>query len=270
MTREWSLPDTERLSTLAASILLAYTLARFVDIPERQVTLQLPGIFLTLNINFRTFIAPLVAILTAAGANWLLRDHPKRSHKHTFEHWLLPALTALVIGFPIADLPFGPQWLLSLIVGGGLLMVVLIAEYIALDDDDVRQPLAAVGLTAVSFALFMTLAVLLRLNYVRLIYTLPVIFLASGVVSLRTLHLRLHSRWAFLEALTVATLTSQVCAALHYWPLSMVSFGLALLAPTYAVTSLVVGLSEDEPLRRALVEPLSVMTLLWGLAYWFR
>lgn len=255
---------------LAASILLAYTLARFVDIPNREMNLQLPGILLAIEINFRTFIAPLVAVLTATGANWLLRDHPKSSHKHTFEHWLLPALTALVIGFPIVDLPFGPLWLLSLIVGGGLLMLVLVAEYITLDVNDIRQPLAAVGLTAVSFALFLTLAVLLRLNNARLIYTMPVVFLASGLVSLRTLHLRLHNRWAILEALTVATITSQVSAALHYWPLSMVSFGLALLAPTYAVTSLVVGLNEDEPFRRAVVEPLTVLVVLWGLAFWFR
>jgi hypothetical protein len=92
------LPDPERLSILAATILLAYALARFIDLPGREIAVQLPGIYLSIQINIKTIVALLVAGLTATGADWLLRDHPAIGKARSFEHWLLPALTAWVIG----------------------------------------------------------------------------------------------------------------------------------------------------------------------------
>jgi len=265
-----NLPDAERLSIFAASILLSYTLARFINIPERELGIQLPGIYLSATVNVRTIIVLLVAILTASGADWLLREHPLAEKKRTGEHWLLPALTAWVIGFPITELPFGPVWLGSLAIGGILLVMVLIAEFITIDPEDVRQPLAAAGLTAVSFALYLSLVVLLRFFGLRLILTLPAVMLAGGLVSLRTLNLRLHGKWAFVEAIAIALISVQIAAALHYWPLSPIGYGLALLGATYACTGLIANLSEEEPVRRAVVEPLVFILVLWGMAYWFR
>ena len=90
------LPDADRLSMLTATILLAYALAHFIDLPGRELALQLPGIYLSVQVNVQTFVGPLVAALTASGANWLLRDHPAIGGQSTMEHWLLPALTAWV------------------------------------------------------------------------------------------------------------------------------------------------------------------------------
>ncbi|MCK5429242.1 MAG: hypothetical protein KAI94_07210, partial [Anaerolineales bacterium] len=66
------MPDANRLSVLSSIILLAYALARFVDLPTRDVAFQLPGIYLAIEINIRTIVALLVAGLAATGADWLL------------------------------------------------------------------------------------------------------------------------------------------------------------------------------------------------------
>jgi hypothetical protein len=269
VSRPRNLPDANRLSVLAATILLAYALARFVDLPVRELSLQLPGVYLSVEINMRTFVALLVAGLTATGADWLLRDHPAmQSRKSTLEHWLLPALTAWVIGLPLFQLPPGLLWWTGFALGGALLVIVLLAEYIAVDPEDVRHPVAAAGLTAVSFALFLALAISLRFGEIRLFLELPALVLAVGLVSLRSLHLRLHGQWAWVQALAIALVLGQFTAALHYWPLSPVSFGLALLGPAYSLTSLVGAITEGEPLQRALVEPSVVLVLLWGAAAW--
>src|SRR4030043_1005809 len=124
------LPDSTRLSVLSAVILLSYALARFIDLPERDLSLQLPGIFLPIKLNIQTAVALLVAGLTATGAEWLLRQHPHASGHSILEHWLLPSMTSLVIGLPLLRLPFGLQWLAGFVIGGTLLMLVLLAEYI--------------------------------------------------------------------------------------------------------------------------------------------
>jgi hypothetical protein len=150
------LPNIDKLSSLIAMILLAYTLARFINIPIHKYSLQLPGLFVSFEINIRTIVVLLVAGLTATGADALLHQHPSIKGNSTLEHWLLPALTAWVIGFPLFQLPLGPQWWISFGLGGILLMLVLVAEYITVDPNDIRQPVATAGLSAVSFAIYLT------------------------------------------------------------------------------------------------------------------
>jgi hypothetical protein len=73
-----------------------------------------------------------------------------------------------------------------------------------------------------------------------------------------------------MEALVIALVISQFSAALHYWPLSPISYGLAVLGLAYALTNLITGLAEGEPLRRALLEPALILLVIWGGAVWFR
>ncbi len=270
MLKPRNLPDIDRLSVLAATILLAYAMARFVSIPAREIELSFLGIYLPIEINVHTIVAFLVAVITATGADWMLRDHPSLGGKITFEHWLLPALTAWVIGFPLYQLPISPYWWVGFALGGALLMLVLIAEYITVDPEDIRHPVAAAGLIALSYSLYLMLAFALRYAGVRLIYLLPALTLAAWLVSLRTLHLRLHGRWAFIQSGIIAFVCAQILTGLHYLPLSPVSFGLLLLAPTYCLTSLVANLDEEEPLRQAVVEPVFVLVILLVSALWLR
>ena len=265
-----NLPEADRVSVLTAMIMLSYALTRFVELPERELAVQLPGLYLPLTINIHTIVAVLVAGLTAAGSDWLLHDHPALGGRPAYQHWLLPALTALVIGVPLNQLPAGVGWWIGLAAGGLVLALVLVAEYIAVDSQDVRQPLAAAGLTAVSFAVYLVLAGALRASGARLFGVLPAVAAAGWLVSLRALHLRLHGEWLLYEAAIIALIVSQCAAALHYWPLSPISFGLALVGPTYALTSLFGALVEERPLRQAIWEPLLAWLAAWGAALWLR
>jgi hypothetical protein len=268
MLKTSHLPKTDQLSFLAATILLAYAVARFIAIPAREVAVQLPGIYLSVTVNVRTIVAFLVVGLTATGANMLFQAHPSYKRKNALEHWLLPALTAWVIGVPLYNLPLGLQWLASFAVGGALLMLVLVAEYITIDPDDTHYAVAAAGLTAVSFALYLLLAITLRSAGLRLFLILPALTLSAGLVSLRTLHLRLGGRWQFLPTLVLTLINAQLAAAMHYWPISPITYGLILLGPTYALTSLIGSLSEGQYLRRAILEPALVLVVVWGTALW--
>jgi hypothetical protein len=265
-----NLPDLNRLSVLAAAILLAYALARFIDIPPRSIEIEFLGVYLPFELNTYTLVAFLVAGLTATGADWLLRDHPQLRQKYPVEHWLLPALTAWVIGLPLFQLPLGLSWWLGFFLGAILLMLVLVAEYITVDPNDLRHPIAAAGLTALSFSLFLMLAIAIRFAGWRLVLTLPALTLASYLVSLRTLHLRLKGVWAFVQAGLIAWISAQIIAALHYLPISPLTFGFILIAPVYALTSLMANLMEDVPVRRAVIEPALIFTLLLFTAVLFR
>jgi len=262
------LPNPDRLSILSAAILLAYASSRFVDIPPREFGMQLPGFYLAVEVNIHTVVTLLVAGMTATGADLLLRDHPKMEGRSTIEHWLLPALTAWTLGIPLIRLEIGLEWMISFLVGGAILMLVLLAEYISVDPDDQRYPLASAALTAVAYALFLILSISLQSAGLRLFLILPALLLASGLVSLRTLHLRVFDRWQVLPTLVIVLILAGIISALHYWPISPITFGLLVLGPAYSLTSFIGGLSENQPLRKAIIEPGLMLTAVWAVAIW--
>ena len=268
MESQSRLPDADRLSILAATILLNYALARFIEIPARSLELQLPGFYFVAELNFQTVAAILSMGITVAGADWLLRTHPSLHAQPAFEHWLLPALTAWIIGIPLFQLPIGPIWWAGFALGGGFLLLVLVAEYIAVDPTDARLPLAAATLTATAYAIFLTMGISLRFAGTRLFLLLPAILVATGLVVLRTLNLRLHGRWMWFDAILIALVCVQLSAGLHYLPLAPVPFGLLVLAPAYSLTILFANLREGLLTRQAIVEPLVVFVLICITAIW--
>ena len=146
----------------------------------------------------------------------------------------------------------------------------MVAEYITIDPDDIRQPIATSGLTAVAYALFLVLMITVKDAGARLFMLLSALILVIGAISLRTLHLRLHGRWAFLYSLVIVVIVAQITSAIYYLPMSSVSFGLILMGLTYGLTGLIANLANGLTLRRALVEPGSVFIIVLFTVLWLR
>jgi hypothetical protein len=261
MSEQRSQPDANRISVLAAAVLLAFALARLIWSPGLPGAFSIFGLILPLNLSLGTLITLLAAGLAATGMDWVLRSHPEIETQKRIEHWILPTLTTLVIGELLSLLGSGGAWLAGFLLSGLLLIMVFQAEYVVVSSSDARYPAATAGLTALSFALFLILAAALRYGATRLLITLPALLLAGGLVSLRALHLR-FSRWEFGWALGIALVVFQLAAGLHYWPLHPLQYGLLLLGPLYALVGLMIALDEGQPLRRALVEPAVVLALM--------
>ncbi len=260
-----SLPDTNRIGVLTAAVLLAFALTRLLPSSQAVLQLTLGNFFLTLPVSLTTILTLLAAGVTATGMDWLLRGHPGLGSRRTVEHWLLPMLTTFVIGVPLSLLPGGASWWITFAIAGLALVTVFIAEYVAVDSTAPSYSAATGLLTALSFAVYLILLTTMRASSPRLILSVPVVFLAGGMVSLRALHLRLR-RWEFAWAGGVALILAQLASALHYWPLSPIQFGLALLGPLYALTSLAGSLGEEAPVRRAAIEPMLALSLAWVAA----
>lgn len=260
------LPNTDRLSILVASILLAYALLPFFQIPERSITLQVAGVLFVFRVSFSTIISVLTACLAAIGTDMLLRQHPRLGNQTTFQHWLLPAMTAWVIGVPLSTLRPGLQWGIVFSFSALLLVLVLVAEYVSVDPFDIRFGPAAVGLTAVSYALFLILTITLAAARSRLYILLPALTLAIFLVSLHNLYFRLGGHWSISWSAALALAVGQVAAALHYWPLAPLQFGLVILGLAYSLASVAGSIMEGRSWRTLWIEPAVMLLILWGLA----
>ncbi len=265
-----NLPDTNRLSVITATIFLAYALIPFVNLPSQQISLQLPGFLFQMELNFGTIVSILVAILAAAGTDWLIQGHPTAAGSARLPNWLLPALTAWVIGVPLTSLEVSAQWWVVFALGGLLFVLVLLAEYIVVDSDDDRFAPASVGLIAVSFALYLVLAISVKGASLRLYAVLFAIAPTVFLISLRTLFLRCGGKWFYGWAFGIMLVIGQVAVGLHYLPLSPLRFGLILVGLTYALTSLASGIEDPRAGKIIWIEPVVMLVILWGIAFLVR
>lgn len=270
MNEQKYLPDSDRVGVLTSTVLLAFALTRLIRSPEFNVEVQLPGFFLLIPLNLATAMTVLTAGLTATGMDWLLRGHPALNGRPTFQWWILPTLTTFVIGVPLSILPDGAAWWTGFAVGGIFIFFVFLAEYIVVDADSPYYAAAMAGLISISYTLFFILAVALRYSGARLFLLIPGLFLAASLASLRILHLRFSGQWEYAWSLGIAFVCIQIAAGLHYWPLSPIQFGLMLVGPLYGLTNLAANLGEDQPARRAALEPAVAAILCWGLAIFIR
>ena len=254
---------TNRIGALTAAVLLTFALTRLLPSSEVDLRIALGDFFFTYPVNLTTALTLLAAGLTATGVDWLLRGHPAFGNRPSVEHWLLPTLTTIVTGIPLSLLPNGFSWWATFAVAGVALVIVIFAEYTVVDSAAPNYAISTILLSALSFAIYLILLVALHSTGPRLVIMLPSIFAASALVSLRVLRLRLPGRWEWLWTAGIALISVQLASALHYWPITPLRFGLVLLGPFYALTSLAGNLQENLPLRRAMTEPLLALAAAW-------
>lgn len=238
-----------------ALVLIAYSLTAVISFPKQSLNIQLPGFLLSVEINFLTVVSVIVAVMAAAGCDWLINDHPFLEKSTFWYHSLIPAMTALVIGVSLDVLQVSPAWWGVFALGGILLGAVFISEYISVDPADIRSPLAIISLTAVSLGLFLTMVIALRGSGQRLYLILAAIAPASFLVAARCLILRTSDAWKPVWALGIAIVVTEVAAGLYYLPLLPIQFGLILMGILFALITLAGNIEESRSSARLWMEP---------------
>jgi len=263
-------PQADRIGMVTAAVLLAYALARLIKAPGLTLTFQLPGFYFAYPFTLTTAMALMAAGIAATGMGWLLRSYAPAQERPVAEHGLLPALTTFVIGILLDILPSVPAWWVGFGFSAAILVLLFTAEYVAVDSTAPAYALASAGLTALAYALFFLFAAALRLAGARLFLMLPAMFLIAGLVVLRILRMHLTETWPLTWAGGIGLIGAQLAAGLHYWPLSSVQFGLVLLGPLYALTTLAARLYEGVPSREAMLESLIILVVCWAAVLLFR
>jgi hypothetical protein len=271
-TRE-SLPDINRLSIVTATIMLAFALTQLVSFPVQDLAFSMLGIVIAFYLDFSIAIIVFSVFLAGAGMEWLIQSHPEKDRYQNrwayFRHWIVPVLTSIVIGITLNTFAGGLIWWAVYILGSLLLFAVFIAEYNVVIAEDYRNPLATIGLTALSFALYLLLAIAVFSADIRLYIRLPLLGIGAMMVISRTLFLRLgkwHTLWAVVNSLIV----SEIVVGFNYLPIAPVQFGLLLVGVAYALTSFVTAFEESRTSWAFWGEPISMLVLtviisiLWG------
>ena len=247
-------PVVNQLSTIVVVILFGYLVLPYLELPPQQIAFNLLGQELLLELQVRSLIALLLAGLAAVGANWLLSEHPYYHGQPLLLNDILPAMTAWIATIPLEQVAFNMRWWGLFFTAAALLMAVFTAEYISLDPQDKRYSFATKGLTAVSFGLYLFLAISMRGGAVRLIVSSSTLALVSFPITLRTLYLRTEGEWHWGWAAGISLVIAQVAVGLHYLPLSPILFAILMVALAYALTDAAEAILQGRSLRRVWIE----------------
>lgn len=266
MQKHSHLPDPEQMSLVTGIILLAYGMSQYLEVPVRALGVQLPGIYIPIHFQFRTLVFITVAVLAAAGMDWMISNHPDWHRQDRIQHWLLPSLTAWVIGIPLYAIPAGPAWWGVFLFGGVLMVAVIISEYILVNPDDKRALLAGAGLSALSLALFMILAISIRVSGSRLYIMVSAIGLGSILVCLRVFYMRLGNQWHYSWSVGITLLMIQLAAGFHYLNISPIQFGLLLTGILYCLLDISENILHGHLTKQDLIAPSIIMGTIISLS----
>jgi hypothetical protein len=235
-------PDRDRLSVLTAIILMAFVLARSVQLPTRPLRAMLFGSSIGFDVNGPFVLLVLVAVLIGAGADSLMRGHPAlrgASLARSVVHWILPGGAALGLGLLLNRLPAGVGWWAGLGITAVFLILVLIAEYTVVAPDDPGFYWAALSLTVLAYAVALMFFALLRASGGRAAITATAAALVSGLIALRLLLLAgAGARESLPYAAVIGLCLGQCTWALNYWQAGALGAGLALTVIFYTGTGL--------------------------------
>lgn len=211
-------PDVNQLSIVGGVVSLVFAAGRFAVASGDSTS--------------TTAIAGLAALVAGTGAVTLMR-RPGPTQQPPWINGIVPAAAAAVLGLGLAQLPIGLPWWIGLAGAAMLWLVVVLAEYLTLDPDEGRRPLATLGLGLLTYILVFVLFSALASGGARAAISATSCGLLAALLAWRLFALQpsVDIGRAGLYALAVGLLAAEVMWALGYWrvrPVTAAAVGLAL------------------------------------------
>jgi hypothetical protein len=255
-------PDRERLSALGALVLLAFTLVRLVNLPTLPFEFGVAGLLIRIEVNRAVVLVGLAAAVTVAGADWLARSHPRGPRgRARLEHVIIPGLATLATGAILTRLEPGPALWVGLALAAGLLLAVLVAEFVVIDPQDPRRMTASIGLAALAQILLTGVYFALFGLGVRAFFSIPVSLMATAAVAWRLLRLRIPESHQALYALAIGAGVAELTWGLYYLPLAAIQPALILGLLAYLAIQTTVSLLRQRLTRARALEYAAVAGL---------
>lgn len=253
-----------RLSVLVALIILTFSLLPLIQAPTAgSVSTSFLGTPLQLDFTGSTIVLLLVTVLTCAGADMLIGEHPlvrRGEVTRTFPYWIIPSITVVVASQLLNSINAGGVWIVGLLITAVLLWGVFLAEYATLDPEGPFASRARMFLTAMSYILAVLLFGLIWNTRARSSLSATFTFLAVTALAFDLLYAtRATPGRVALLALAIGLVLAEGNWAINYWRSNVFLAAIAQLLAFYSLVGLAGQYLIDRVNRRVLIEFAIVM-----------
>ncbi len=247
-----------RVLVLVALIALTPVALEVVELPTRSATINFLGSALSINLSADSLLLVLMPVLTCAGVDWVLRDHPDvRAGEipYLFPFWIAPGFAALTVAWLLTRIPTWPLWIAVLLIGVIAIATLVFAEYVGLSPYARGYAVARLLLTSVSYVIAFSIFTLVYSSRERSVIsaTLSAVVAFGLALDLMAPHI-IGLSTASTFSLVVGLVVGESTWALNYWNLSNWSAGVLLLAVLYVMTGLAQQYFQDRLTRSVLFE----------------
>ena len=268
----------DKLSAVVSVILLCLALSLMVVWPTETLSFErfsavVLGLPLTIRLSQNWLAAMILVGMACAGTASIMRLHPLSQNRGAFVSCILPAVATLLGTLLLPRSPNRIYTLGGLAVIGVFLLLIITAEYRAVDTNAPGYKTARLGLNFIAYLLALVFFVLVHESELPGLLTATAALGGSSLLALTLLHgIQQSFRRTSLYALIVGLVMGEIVWALSYSNMNSPSInsghrltaGILLLLIFYLIT----GLARQELLkllnRRILIE-FTVVALI-GLA----
>lgn len=260
-----------RVMVLVALVALTPVALAVVELPTRSASVNFLGSALSISLSADSLLMVLMPVLTCAGVDWVLRDHPDvRAGEipYLFPFWIAPGFAALMVSWLLTRIPDWSLWILVLLLGVIVIAVLVSAEYVGLSPYARGYAVARLALTGISYAIAFALFTLIYSSRERSIISATLIMLIAFGLTLDLMapHIIGLGTAASFSAV-VGLLVGQSMWALNYWNISNWSAGVLLLTVMYVMIGLAQQYFQDKLTRGVLIE-FSIVAAVAVLIAW--
>lgn len=274
MTQRLNQVIANRILTLLALIAIAPALLLVIDLPTRNYAFNVFGSPVSLVFSADTLLITLVPVLTIAGVDWVLRDHPlvrRGDVSYLFPFWMAPGLGALALCVVLTLINVWPLLIAALLIGVMVIGILIYAEYGALSIDEAGYANSRLIVTALTYVVAYVLFAAIYGQRERTVVSATQTVLITFLLSLELLAPHtIGLKKALLYSAVIAFLIGQATWALNYWNVSIWSAGVMLLAVFYVAVGLSQQYHQGQLARGVLVEygtvSLIALVVVWLLA----
>jgi hypothetical protein len=263
-----------RLSVLVALVILSFSLLPLIEAPTAgSLGTSFLGTPLRLDFTAGTVVMLLAVVLTCAGVDQLVHDHPRARRgevRRTFPYLILPAATVIVAAQLLINITDTPLWILGLTVTAAVLWLTILAEYAVVDPEGVMVSRARLFLTALTYVLAVLLFGLIWNTRARSSISATLTFMAAGSLAFDLLYATgaQFSR-VVMFSLSIGLVIAEGTWAINYWRSNAFIAAVAQLLAFYALIGLAGQHLLDRINRRVLIEfgvvmVIALFLLLWG------
>lgn len=258
----------DKLSVIVSVILICLALFLIVELPTETLSFVVRGLRLTIRFHLNWLSAAILVGMACVGTASIMRLYPL-SQKGSFVPWILPGLATLLATILLPRTPDRIYLLSGLAIMGVLLLLIVTAEYRAVDPAASGYSSAQLGLNSIAYLIALVLFALIHGSQAPGLLMATAALLGSSLLALELLHGTQQSfRRTALYSLIVGLVMGEIIWALSYSTLNSPTAGILLLLVFYLIT----GLARQGLLkllsRRILIE-FAVVALI-GLALLLR
>lgn len=249
----------DRISVTTWVLVFGFGLSLIVEIPSIVIRFRAFGTPAEIELTSTMIMGIFLAIAAAAGAESLIRLHPKRQANRlglTWAYWALPAAMSIITVVLLPSLPTRFLQILVILAAGVLLIIAFFSLYATVEPGQPGFRRARLWLDALAYGVALLLFLFVYQARTRSLLSGTLIALTATLLAVELLRTSSEeTRRVLIYSAVVGLLLGEMTWALNYWPLLPgLTGGLLLLLSFYLAIGIALQSLQGRLTKRVMVE----------------